>query len=300
MTEQRKSFNARNFLTGTLLLALLVSLFFNFQHRQQKFQLQAEIEKIEGHCDTVAFRKAELEREVASITEDLNRYKGRSEELDALLAEANKKIEKQKRELARLIEENKDYQVLKARYADLRRLKDQYLAQIDSLMAENKKLKRENIELSVRVDRLSEEKETLSGKVEMASALKLRNIRLKALQLRASGRIKEVDKASRTDRLNIRFEVQENMLAKAGPHTAYVRILSPQGFVMTDINQSTRKFKIRDGRELPFSRSVDFDYKGNAVNLEVDYDQEIFSPGTYKVEVYIDTDFAGTEQITLE
>ncbi|MCS6981305.1 MAG: hypothetical protein NZM65_03820 [Flavobacteriales bacterium] len=300
MNELTKPKSKKNYLRGGLFVGFLVSLLFNFWQFRENVQLRHQKEIVQAQCDTVAFRKAELEREVASITEDLNRFKGQSERLDSLLEEAHKKIENQKREIARLIEENKDYQVLKARYADLRRLKDRYLAQIDSLMAENKKLKRENLQLSVQVDRLREEKEVLGGKVEMASALKLRNIRLRALQVRASGRIKDVNKAARTDRLNIRFEVQENELAKKGPHTAYVRILSPQGFVMTDINQSTRKFKIRDGRELPFSRVVEFDYMGNAVSLEVDYDQEIFSPGTYKVEVYIDSDFAGSEQITLE
>lgn len=283
-----------------LALALVVSLFFNLRQRASISEIRTEQKLIQERCDTVAFRKAELEREVAAISEDLNRFKGRSEELDHLLQEANAKIDKQKKEIARLIEQNKDYSVLKARYADLRKMKDRYLAQIDSLMAENKKLRHENTELAVRVDRLSEEKASLSEKVEMAGSLKLRNVRITALQVRASGRIKEVDKASKADRLNIRMTVQENSLAKTGPRTAYVRIISPQGFVMTDISESARKFKTKEGREIPFSRSVNFDYTGQAVALEVDYDQEVFTPGTFKVEVYIDGEFAGSEQFALQ
>lgn len=300
MSENMAGSSAKNILLVILALALAVSLFFNFRQNNTLTEVRTEQKIIQERCDTVAFRKAELEREVATITEDLNRYKGRSEELDRLLQEANEKIDKQKKEIARLIEQNKDYSVLKARYADLRRLKDQYLAQIDSLIAENKKLRYENTELAVRVDRLKEEKASLSEKVEMAGSLKLRNIRITALQVRASGRIKEVEKASKADRLNIRMTVQENPLAKTGPRTAYVRILSPQGFVMTDVSESARKFKTKEGREIPYSRSVNFDYTGQAVNLEVDYDQEVFTPGTFRVEVYIDGEFAGSEQFTLQ
>lgn len=300
MSENTAGSSAKNILLVILALALAVSLFFNFRQNNTLTEVRTEQKIIQERCDTVAFRKAELEREVATITEDLNRYKGRSEELDRLLQEANEKIDKQKKEIARLIEQNKDYSVLKARYADLRRLKDQYLAQIDSLIAENKKLRYENTELAVRVDRLKEEKASLSEKVEMAGSLKLRNIRITALQVRASGRIKEVEKASKADRLNIRMTVQENPLAKTGPRTAYVRILSPQGFVMTDVSESARKFKTKEGREIPYSRSVNFDYTGQAVNLEVDYDQEVFTPGTFRVEVYIDGEFAGSEQFTLQ
>lgn len=300
MSENMAGSSAKNILLVILALALAVSLFFNFRQNNTLTEVRTEQKIIQERCDTVAFRKAELEREVATITEDLNRYKGRSEELDRLLQEANEKIDKQKKEIARLIEQNKDYSVLKARYADLRRLKDQYLAQIDSLIAENKKLRYENTELAVRVDRLKEEKASLSEKVEMAGSLKLRNIRITALQVKASGRIKEVEKASKADRLNIRMTVQENPLAKTGPRTAYVRILSPQGFVMTDVSESARKFKTKEGREIPYSRSVNFDYTGQAVNLEVDYDQEVFTPGTFRVEVYIDGEFAGSEQFTLQ
>jgi hypothetical protein len=300
MSEKTGSFPTKNLLIATLALALALSLIYNFRQNSALTEIRTEQKIIQERCDTVAFRKAELEREVAAITEDLNRYKGRSEELDRLLQEANDKIDKQKKEISRLIEQNKDYSVLKARYADLRKLKDRYLAQIDSLMAENKKLRYENTELAVRVDRLKEEKASLSEKVEMAGSLKLRNIRITALQVKASGRIKEVDKASKADRLSIRMTVQENPLAKTGPRTAYVRILSPQGFVMTDVSESARKFKTKEGREIPFSRSVTFEYSGQAVPLEVDYDQEVFSPGTFKVEVYIDGEFAGSEQFTLQ
>lgn len=300
MSEKGGGTSTKNILIAILALALIVSLFFNFRQSSVLTEIRYEQKIIQERCDTVAFRKAELEREVATITEDLNRYKGRSEELDRLLQEANEKIDRQKKEISRLIEQNKDYSVLKARYADLRRLKDRYLAQIDSLMAENKKLRYENTELSVRVDRLKEEKASLTEKVEMAGTLKLRNIRITALQVRASGRIKEVEKASKADRLNIRMTVQENPLAKTGPRTAYVRILSPQGFVMTDVSASARKFKTREGRDIPFSRSVNFDYTGQAVDMEVDYDQEVFTPGTFKVEVFIDGEFAGSEQFTLQ
>ena len=300
MSENIKQGKSSLMVIFLLSAALLVSLYFNFRQNKSLTDAENRVILIQNQCDTIAFRKLELEKEVSVITEDLNRFKGRSEELDKLLTEANEKIERQKKEISRLIEQNKDYNVLKARYADLRRLKDQYLAQIDSLVAENKKLRFENTELAVKVDKLRDEKGELAEKITLASGLKVKNLRIAPLQVKASGRIKEVEKASRADRLNIKFTIQENALAKHGPKTAFVRILSPQGFVMTDISESMRKFKIKNGREIPFSRSVNFEYLGKELTLEADYDQEVFTPGNYKVEVYIDDEFAGSEQITLQ
>lgn len=297
--EQKQKSSSKG---GVIVLAILLLLsvagniwqFFNTQG------VKTEAAQVVKEMDTLTARKVELETEVSQITSELEQFKGRSAELDSLLADAERKIEDQKRQISGLIEQKKDYQILQARYADLQKLKDGYLLEIDRLLAENKELKYQNTELSVKVDKLSEEKVDLTEKVNYASALKIQNVRLTPYKLQAKGKQKEVEKASKADRINIKFTVLPNKLSAIGPKTAYIRIVNPAGLVMADVSAASKKFTTRDGAEMTFSRQVTFDYDGNVSTREVNWDQEVFSKGTYKIEIFIDGDYAGGESVVLE
>lgn len=296
--QKQKSGSKGGVIVLTILLLLSVAgniwQFFNTQG------VKTEAAQVVKEMDTLTARKVELETEVSQITSELEQFKGRSAELDSLLADAERKIEDQKRQISGLIEQKKDYQILQARYADLQKLKDGYLLEIDRLLAENKELKYQNTELSVKVDKLSEEKVDLTEKVNYASALKIQNVRLTPYKLQAKGKQKEVDKASKADRINIKFTVLPNKLSAIGPKTAYIRIVNPAGLVMADVSAASKKFTTRDGAEMTFSRQVTFDYDGNVSTREVNWDQEVFSKGTYKIEIFIDGDYAGGESVVLE
>jgi hypothetical protein len=69
---------------------------------------------------------------------------------------------------------------------------------------------------------------------------------------------------------------------------------------MADVSESIKKFTTREGKELNFSRTLTFDYDGTATTREVNWDQEVFSPGLYKFEIFIDGDYAGGESIELQ
>ncbi|HEY8366331.1 MAG TPA: hypothetical protein VIL57_04200 [Bacteroidia bacterium] len=297
-TQEKKKSNKG--LIIVLILLLLGSIAANVYQFFNTKEVIVEREKIADQVDTLVARKAELETEVNKITEELNQFQGKNAELDSLLAEANEKIEAQKRQIAGLIDSKQDHQILQARYDELRKLKDEYLRQIDQLLAENKELRYQNTELSVKVDKLNEKNNELASKVEIASALKIQNIKLTPYKVKANGKQVEVEKASKADRINVRFNVIPNKLSAEGEKIAYLRIMNPQGYVVADINQSNRHFLTRDGKELPYSRLVKFEYNGDATMAEVNWEQEIFTKGVYKFEIYIDGDYAGGNEITLD
>lgn len=299
-TEEQKQKSSSKGGVIVLSILLLLSVGGNIWQFFNTNEVKTEAAQVAKEMDTLTARKVELETEVSQITSELEQFKGRSAELDSLLADAERKIEDQKRQISGLIEQKKDYQILQARYADLQKLKDGYLLEIDRLLAENKELKYQNTELSVKVDKLSEEKVDLTEKVNYASALKIQNVRLTPYKLQAKGKQKEVDKASKADRINIKFTVLPNKLSAIGPKTAYIRIVNPAGLVMADVSAASKKFTTRDGAEMTFSRQVTFDYDGNVSTREVNWDQEVFSKGTYKIEIFIDGDYAGGESVVLE
>lgn len=301
--ENQKTSEKKNSNKGaiiTLVLLLLASIGGNIYQFFNTKEVIVEREKFEVQVDTLNLRKAELESEVTKITEELNQFQGKNEQLDSLLAEANEKIDAQKRQIAGLIDSKQDHQILQARYEELRKLKDEYLRQIDQLLAENKELRYQNTELSVKVDKLNEKNTELSSKVEIASALKIQNIKLTPYKIKANGKQTEVEKASRADRINIRFNITPNKLSASGEKIAYIRIMNPEGYVVADINQSNRNFKTREGKDLPYTRLVKFEYNGDSTMADVNWDQEVFSKGNYRFEIYIDGDYAGGNEITLE
>ena len=299
MNEEQKKGNSK---TGVVILLVLlcISLAGNIWQFLNNRQVVVASEKMVIERDTLSARKIELESEVNKITAELDMFRGRSQELDSLLAEADAKIETQRAQIASLIEQKKDYQILQAHYADLQNLKNTYLQEIERLTAENKELKYQNNALSVKVDRLSEEKADLSEKVSYASALKIQNVRLTPYKLLSKGKQKEVEKASKADRISIKFTVLPNKLSALGPKTAYIRIINPQGLVLADVSESIKRFTTREGKELTFSRTFSFDYDGTAAVREVNWDQEMFYPGMYKFEIFIDGDYAGGESVALQ
>lgn len=300
MTEEQQKKGGSKGAVITLLILLLLSLGANVWQFFNTKEIRTESAKVTTELDTLSARKQELETEIAQVTGELDQFRGRSAEMDSLLADADRKIEEQRKQISGLIEQKKDYQILQARYADLQKLKNSYLEEIDRLMAENKELKYQNTTLSVQVDKLGEEKAELSEKVSYASALKIQNVRLTPYKTMSKGKLKEVDKASKADRISIKFTVLPNKLSENGPKTAYVRIINPNGLVVADVSEASKKFVTRENKELAFSRQVTFDYDGTASTREINWEQEVFSQGTYKIEIYIDGDYAGGESVALE
>lgn len=294
--EVTSSRNKWPLVLGILLLLSLAGNVYQFFHIREVVVLQ---ERTEQEKDTLEVRKQELEEQFTEAIDELAAYRGRSEALDSLLAEANLKLEEQRRQISRLIDENQDYQVLQQRYDELRRTKEEYLLRIIALEEENKRLKFEVNELSVQLDQKSDEARTLSQKVDIASRLQVSSMSVAAFTVKGKeGNEKPTDKARRTDRLNIRFTVEENKVAPPGERTAYVRIFNPEGFVMADAGQ-IKKFPTAKGEELPYSRSIKVDFNGERISRTVAWDQDVFPPGTYKVEIYLDGYLVSSEQITL-
>jgi 5-formyltetrahydrofolate cyclo-ligase len=278
-----------------LICSLALNGFLLLRNSNQTTQLLVMTQQV----DTLAERKADLEKEVDNALADLEQYKGRSEALDSLLAEATQKIEEQKRQIAGLIATNQDYQVLKLRYAQLQKTKNEYLERLAALEEENKKLRYENTELSVALDQTRESNQNLRSKVELAAQLRIQSIQVQAVELKAKNKEKPTDKAKKTDRLSISFVVAENSVATKGSHLAYIRLINPDGYVLADAGIGVEKFKTTQGQELPFSKKVEFVFTGDNLERQIVWQQDVFPAGTYTIEIYVDGQWAGQQKIAL-
>jgi hypothetical protein len=297
MSEQKSS--GKNIIIGVLALLLLASIagnvfqFFNIKEIVQ----EKEVTKLV--VDSLTIREQRLEMEYNNSIAQLEQFKGENEEMDSLLQEAYAKIEDQKKKISRLINENQDYQILQQRFAELKETTEFYLQEIARLQEENRVLKGQVTELSVKVDQTEPENKDLKGKVDVASKLKVGGMTIKGLSVTNGGKEKETDKAKKTERLSISYTIDDNPLAQTGQHTIYFRILNPDGFVLADAGQSVKKFKSEKGDDIPYSRSVTVNFDGSKLSKVITWDQEAFNAGTYKIEVYIDGYFAGSDKLSL-
>lgn len=255
----------------------------------------------EAEVDSLADVKKSIENDYQAMTFELDQFKGKNIQLDSLLEEANSKIASQKRKIDQLIKENKDLPLIRRQMEELRMIRDQYRIQIEQLIKENKELKFENINLTQEVDNLSKTTKQLSEKVELASVLKAENLAVKTLREKGKGKMEETEKAKRVSRIQTVFVVAENKVAKAGNREAVLRIIKPDGYVLTDANNGSGNFTKEDGRSTEYSMRRILEYKNERSELVFDWDQtEELKPGLYISEVYLDGKLMGVNKFNLK
>ena len=145
----------------------------------------------------------------------------------------------------------------------LRTVMKSYIRQIDSLNTLNKKLINENV---------TYRKEISSAKLraEMAE-----------------------EKAAELDN---KVRVTANELATPGAKTVYVRITSPDGYVLTTEAMPTFDF---EGERLSYSAMREVDYQNQDLEVGIYYNSTGFAAGAYTVQLFCDGRLIGTSQIAM-
>ena len=182
----------------------------------------------------------------------------------------------------------------------LRTIMRGYVRQIDSLSSLNKKLIRENVgfrkEISsanLRAEMAEEKAAELDNKVRIGAVLRARSISMIALNANS----REVSRIKNAARLRVDFTLSANELAAPGKKTVYVRITSPDGYVLTTEAMPTFEF---EGERLSYSAQREVEYD-NTKDLDVGifYTSAGFTAGTYKVQLYCEGRLIGQAEIAM-
>ena len=182
----------------------------------------------------------------------------------------------------------------------LRSIMKSYVRQIDSLNTLNKKLIKENVsyrkEISsanLRAEMAEEKAAELDNKVRIGAVLRARDISLTALNVNS----REVTRVKNASRLRVDFVLSANELAEPGNKAIYVRITSPDGYVLTPEEMPTFEF---EGERLSYSamREVEYD---NTKDLDVGifYTSKGFTAGTYRIQLYCEGRLIGQAEIAM-
>jgi predicted nucleic acid-binding Zn-ribbon protein len=298
-TEEKKSNRS-----AVLLIALLLLISAGFNIYQWKNQSETVV-TYDSKVDSLMTVRIELERELASTSVELEKYRGMSVSLDSLLNDANRNIEAKEKKIRALIKNEKNSgklnSQLKQELEELRKLKEDYLDQIDQLVAENKELKEQNVILQESVGGLKKDKTELEGKVNKASELKVEYIKVAAFKKKSSGKYVESAIAKRTNKLDMCFTVLDNAIATPGERMVYVVIKEPTGKVLAGYSKATFN-DATSGEEIMASASQKMDFTGAKQNLCLSYenDERILTSGTYTFMVYIDGTLLGESAYMLK
>lgn len=176
----------------------------------------------------------------------------------------------------------------------LRKVMKNYVHKVDSLNTLNLelqatiKVKDQTISnVKGERDEFRERTENLSKTVEMGSKLQILGLTAEAIRVRTSGSFTETSRAKRADQVKACFTIVANSIAEKGSKLFYMRIISPEGTVLTN----TKSTQIDSGGEnIEVSVGRTLDYQGKAVDFCVFYEKSMdeLPKGDYKVEIYSD------------
>ena len=273
----------------SVILVALSALYYGI-HRQQMRDnelLQADRDSIQSDLGRLMTNYDNLQISNDSISANLTIERERADSLMTRL----------KKERSWNLAKIKQYE---KEVGTLRSIMKSYVRQIDSLNTLNKKLIKENVsyrkEISsanLRAEMAEEKAAELDNKVRIGAVLRARDISLTALNVNS----REVTRVKNASRLRVDFVLSANELAEPGNKAIYVRITSPDGYVLTTEEMPTFEF---EGERLSYSamREVEYD---NTKDLDVGifYTSKGFTAGTYRIQLYCEGRLIGQAEIAM-
>lgn len=254
--------------------------------------------------------REELETQYNAALADLEAQKTSNEELNTLIDQQKAELEQQKRRISELIGSKDKLEKARVEMNNLKAQVSQYLAQIEKLKQENEMLSSENEQLSEERTQLSTdlqaktaenqelqnakaqlvtEKDALTSKVNIASVVKMREVKAVGQRIKGSGKERDEDKAKRVDQVKVCFTALGNDVVKAGTETFIIRIINPLGETLAVEDMGSGFFMDKKkGEDVRFTMMSQVDYANKEVQECMRWSpvNASFVAGEYTVEVY--------------
>lgn len=267
-----------------LVIALAASLF-----RGQRVAIQRNESFTQG---------VKLQGELDKMMDEYTTIKMENQDLSDQMSEKDSIIMANKAEIEKLIASQADYRKIRKKLDLLRKITQEYVVRIDSLVVANRVLAEENTQMRQEVDRFQQEntqltadKQQLQDKVDEASAFKAYDLTASTLRVRADGKEIPSDRARRVTRISIDFTLSENKLVEPGLKSVYARISRPDGVVMTVGKGDLYSF-VLGGDTLQYTIRQDVEYRNQAQEVRMIWDRKSMDgdamAGKYDVMLYME------------
>lgn len=227
----------------------------------------AEIQQLGGSVDSLIVLKQELERDRQSLKNSnafsAKKYEDKIRNYEAVLSQKDRDIAQLKEELGIVTAKNEE------------------LGQAVSSLEGERQV------LSDSVTNYAVQNRELNEKVTIASALRAENIAVNSLNAKGKERDGGSYKSRRIDKLKISFNLSPNAIAKQDRKEVFLRILDPDGAVLSDMATGSGAF-LYNGREMIYTAKEGFNYDNSRQKLDILYGRGgvPFKDGKYAVELY--------------
>ncbi|MCF0073810.1 hypothetical protein LZD49_25245 [Dyadobacter sp. CY261] len=227
----------------------------------------AEIQKLGGSVDSLVALKAQLEKDKKELknanTYSAASYNKKIKNYESVLSEKDGEIARLKQELGIATTKNEE---LSEKVTGLESEKQLLADSVTTYSAQNKEL---------------------SEKVTLASALRAESVSVNAVSSKGKEREGGKYRAKRIDKLRVNFKLGENAVAKQNEKEIYLRILDPDGAVLSDMATGSGSF-IFNGKELIYSskQTVSFTNTGQSVDIFYGRGGIPMKDGKYAIELY--------------
>ena len=275
---------------AVILVALGVLYFLqNKEHIAIVTELNAEKDSIQMELNELVVRYDSLETENDTINQQL--FVAQAKVKDLLIEiEQTKKIS-----LGKI----NSYQ---NQVTTLRSIMRDFVVQIDSLNRRNQELMAENLEVKEQYKRveterqqLSDERDRLERNLQRAAVLQVRELMAEAL----NSRNKETRFANRAERIRIYFIINENITARRGTKSLFVRIMRPDQLLMS--KSADNLFQFEDLR-IQYSAMREVVYEGHDLPVAIFWDntnEPNLMTGTYTIDLFADGQNIGPTTLEL-
>jgi len=195
---------------------------------------------------------------------------------------------------------------LKKETETLRSIMKGYIHTIDSLNTENinltNSLNKTNKELSqVQSENknIKDENQELQQTVALGSILQTTSFIAQAIRVKGNGKQTETSRASRTNMLKGCFTILENKISSAGNKYIYLRVLDPNGKVLSQNKKEV--LSLENSEEIEISAKREINYQNENTDVCVYYEvEDAINPGNYEVEIYADNNKIGITSFALK
>jgi len=272
----------------------------------QFFDKKTHLEQVSRELDTTMAEKESLSAELQRVKTEYEKLNQENASLQNQLSAKDEEIRLKIAQIQKLINTGDAAQLKKAKeeLSSLRVLNQNFIAQIDSLNASNKILSEQNFSLNqnlssanTKVTSLTQENSVLSNKVAIASVLKTTNLKALGVRYKNSGKETETNRSKSTDRIKTCFTIMENLVVEKGPKDIFVRVLSPDGAVMS----TTSETFIYNGQATLYTTKESIMYENRNTDLCVYWEKgNTYNPGKYTIELYCESNQIGVVSLDLK
>lgn len=282
---------------GVIVILLAVKVYLDYREKQEITEFyQTEMEIAKDKLDDLNLELESRIKQIDSLGGDISE-----------LIEAQNQLTEERDQLQRTRTANRQLIGRLRRktdgYEELLKEKDKEIEKLikinDELVSENTGLKEEANELNRDIVTLSQDREKLQEKVEVASRLEAENIAVYAIS--KSGRQRDgVLKNRQLAQLKVTFNIGKNDVAPLSAKEIMIRITDENGQVIFDIDKGSGSF-ILDGKETFYTSTQDilFDNSGQQLTFVYEKASE-YVPGTYKMEVFTEGYLMGATSFTVK